>query len=60
MQSTDESLHTSQTRFEYQYDEHGNWTERIVWSRHDSQTDFRRSKPDPANDHVLWIAIFSW
>jgi hypothetical protein len=43
MQATEERSHTSQTRFEYQYDEHGNWTERIVWSRHDSQTDFRRS-----------------
>ena len=43
MQATDERSHTSHTRFEYQYDEHANWTERIVWSRHDSQTDFRRS-----------------
>jgi hypothetical protein len=43
MQATDERSHTSQTRYEYQYDEHGNWIERIVWSRHDSQSDFRRS-----------------
>ena len=43
MQATDERSHTSHTRFEYQYDEHGNWTERIVSSRQDSQTDFRRS-----------------
>jgi YD repeat-containing protein len=43
MQATDERSHTSQTRYEYRYDEYGNWTERIVWSRHDSQSDFRRS-----------------
>ena len=53
MQATDERSHTSQTRFEYQYHEHGNWTERIVWRRHDSRTGLPPLKPDPANDHVL-------
>jgi hypothetical protein len=43
MQATKQRSRTSQTRFEYHYDEHANWTERIVWSRHDSQADFRRS-----------------
>lgn len=28
-----ERSHTQQTRFEYQYDEEGNWTERVAWSR---------------------------
>ena len=42
-QVTDERSHTSDTRYEYSYDEHANWTERMVWSRHDSQTNFRRS-----------------
>ena len=31
------------TRFEYQYDANGNWTERIVSFRSGSDTDFRRS-----------------
>jgi hypothetical protein len=43
VQATDERWHTSETRFEYQYDEHANWTERIVWCRHDAQSEFRRS-----------------
>ena len=30
-------------RFEYQYDSYGNWTERIVWSRMEPNTDERRS-----------------
>jgi YD repeat-containing protein len=33
----------SQVRYEYEYDEHQNWTERIVWSRQDSESDFQSS-----------------
>ena len=40
------------TRFDYQYDDHGNWTERIVWSRTGEGADFQRSNVDPADDHV--------
>jgi hypothetical protein len=32
-----------QNRFDYLYDAHGNWTERVVWSRTGSQPEFRRS-----------------
>jgi hypothetical protein len=31
------------TRFDYQYDARGNWTERIVMSRSGSQQEFQRS-----------------
>jgi hypothetical protein len=34
---------TQHTRFDYQYDEHGNWTERVVWSRYNRQLDLQRS-----------------
>jgi hypothetical protein len=30
-------------RFDYQYDAHGNWIERVVWSRTGSQAEFHRS-----------------
>ena len=30
-------------RFDCEHDDYGNWTERIVWSRIDSQAEFRRS-----------------
>ena len=35
--------HVQRVRFEYQYDAHGNWTERIVWQRMDPNTDERPS-----------------
>lgn len=35
--------HVQHVRFEYQYDAHGNWTERIVWQRMDPNTDERPS-----------------
>jgi hypothetical protein len=30
-------------RYEYQYDAHGNWIERVIWQRLGSQPEFRRS-----------------
>ena len=30
-------------RFEYQYDTHGNWTERVVWTRIEPNPNFERS-----------------
>ena len=39
----EETARGQHTRFEYQYDDHGNWTERITWSRIDLQADFQRS-----------------
>jgi len=30
-------------RFEYRYDAHGNWTERVAWYRHSAQPDFQRT-----------------
>ena len=30
-------------RFEYRYDAHGNWTERVVWQRMEPDADERRS-----------------
>ena len=38
-----ERSHTQHTRFEYQYDAEGNWTERVVWSRLEPNPDFQRS-----------------
>jgi YD repeat-containing protein len=35
--------HVQHVRFDYQYDVHGNWTERVVWQRTGSDTDDRRS-----------------
>ena len=35
--------HVQRVRFEYQYDEHGNWIERVVWQRTQPNTDERRS-----------------
>jgi hypothetical protein len=29
--------------FEYRYDAHGNWTERVVWNRLEPNPDFQRS-----------------
>jgi hypothetical protein len=30
-------------RYEYQYDSHGNWTERVIWLAAESEAEFRRS-----------------
>jgi hypothetical protein len=38
-----EKLDTQHTRFEYQYDGEGNWTERVVWSRLEPNPNFQRS-----------------
>jgi hypothetical protein len=35
--------HVQHVRFDYQYDAHGNWTERIVWQRMEPGTDERPS-----------------
>jgi hypothetical protein len=35
--------HVQHVRFEYQYDAHGNWTERIVWQRMEPNADERPS-----------------
>ena len=41
--TTDDAPQEQRTRFEYQHHDHGNWTERITWSRTDPRTDFQRS-----------------
>jgi len=38
-----ENTRKYQTRFEYTYDAQGNWTERIVWNRHEPNPDLQRS-----------------
>jgi succinate dehydrogenase/fumarate reductase flavoprotein subunit len=43
VQATEEAPRTHHTRFDYQYDDDGNWTERIVWGRVDESSDFQRS-----------------
>jgi hypothetical protein len=49
----DEKAFSSRTRFEYQYDAKGNWTERIVSAANDPDGDFRRS-------NVEWREITYW
>lgn len=39
----EEEPRVQHARFDYQYDAHGNWTERVVWNRTGSQPDFQRS-----------------
>ena len=41
--TSDERSEAQHTRFDYQYDDHGNWTERIVWSRIEERAEFLRS-----------------
>lgn len=36
-------LSTQHNRFEYSYDTHGNWTERIVSIQYETDADFQRS-----------------
>jgi hypothetical protein len=43
MHTTEGAPREQHTRFEYQYDDHGNWTEQTTWSRTDPGTDFQRS-----------------
>jgi antitoxin component YwqK of YwqJK toxin-antitoxin module len=40
---TKENSHKQHVRFEYRYDDHGNWTERIVWNRWEANPNFERS-----------------
>ena len=46
LKSGDERVLTQWTRFEYQYDAHGNWTERVVWQRSASDLDYQRSNTE--------------
>ncbi len=39
--TTEDAPQEQRTRFEYEYDDHGNWTEQITWSRADPGTDFQ-------------------
>jgi len=39
---TKEGSHTQDTRFQYQYDKQGNWTERVVWGRLEPNPNFER------------------
>ncbi len=39
VKSEERPSHVQHVRFEYQYDEHGNWTERIVWQRMEPNAD---------------------
>ena len=41
--TTEDAPQEQHTRFEYQYDDRGNWTEQITWSRIDPQSDFQGS-----------------
>jgi hypothetical protein len=43
LSSKEEPVIQQHSRFQYQYDSHGNWTERVVSYRLDPQTEFRRS-----------------
>jgi hypothetical protein len=43
LQLKEEEPRTQYARFDYQYDVHGNWTERVGWGRTKAQTDFQRS-----------------
>ena len=43
LHTTSERSHTQHTRFEYQYDAEGNWTERVVWGRMEPNPNFQRS-----------------
>jgi YD repeat-containing protein len=39
---TKEGSHTQHTRFQYQYDKQGNWTERVLWGRLEPNPNFER------------------
>jgi hypothetical protein len=43
VQTKEEEPRIHHVRFEYRYDGHGNWTERVVSSRTGAQTDFHRT-----------------
>lgn len=43
VKSEERPSHVQHVRLEYQYDAHGNWTERIVWQRMEPNTDERPS-----------------
>jgi hypothetical protein len=43
VKSDEQPSRVQHVRFEYQYDAHGNWTERTVWQRLEPNTDERRS-----------------
>jgi len=43
VKSEERPSHVQHVRFEYRYDAHGNWIERIVWQRMEPNTDEQRS-----------------
>ncbi len=43
LRTASEDSRKNQARFDYSYDAHGNWTERVVWVRYGSHSDFQRS-----------------
>jgi len=43
LQSANPKSFRHEVRFEYKYDSHGNWTERVVWVRYETNPDFQRS-----------------
>jgi hypothetical protein len=43
LRTAEEPIRRHATRVEYQYDSHGNWTERVVSGRHEPDPDFHRS-----------------
>ena len=51
--TSDERSEAQHTRFDYQYDDHGNWTERIVWSRIDERGGIPPYERDRSDHHVL-------
>jgi YD repeat-containing protein len=43
LEATSESRQAQQHRFDYVYDAHGNWTEKVAWTRLDESSPFQRS-----------------
>jgi hypothetical protein len=41
--TSDEEVAAHYQRYDYQYDDRGNWTERVVWGRTGSQPEFQRA-----------------
>jgi hypothetical protein len=54
VKSEERPSHVQHVRFEYRYDAHGNWTERIVWQRMEPNTDER-----PSNVERRTIAYYT-
>jgi hypothetical protein len=54
VRSEERPPHVQHVRFEYRYDAHGNWTERIVWQRMEPNADER-----PSNIERRTIAYYT-